>query len=201
MVVGGEYLAVTGNNPVWTNIGFMYDPVANTWSNQLTVPFGGGCVGDASSIVLENGTMILADGTDCTTNGNLASFNPATLTFTALNPTGKADRNNEENWAILPDGRGSHDRCQSRGSVRDLRPGDEYVGEPGEHRGEHGRFRRRSSAILLRLVPAVLRPDGTAIYFSGNSLGQNAVYNIATEYLVEYRRDEFRRFGPGGRRH
>ena len=32
-------------------------------------------------------------------------FNPATLTFTALNPTGKDDSNDQENWNILPSGR------------------------------------------------------------------------------------------------
>jgi uncharacterized repeat protein (TIGR01451 family) len=179
VVVGGEYLAVTGNNAVWTNIGFMYDPVADTWSNQLTVPFAGGCVGDASAIVLENGTMILADGTDCTTNGNLASFNPATLTFTALNPTGKADRNNEENWAILPDGR--------------ILTVDARVAAQSEiYDPVTNTWGNRANTVVnmadccggvgnsAEVGPVVLRPDGTGIGFSGNSLGQNAVYDIAT---------------------
>ena len=179
VVVGGEYLAVTGNNPVWTNIGFMYDPVANTWSAQLTVPFAGGCVGDASSIVLENGTMILADGTDCTTNGNLASFNPATLTFTALNPTGKADRNNEENWTILPDGRilTIDARVVAQSEIYD--PVTNTWGNRANtvvNMADFGAGVGNSSEI----GPAVLRPDGTAIGFSGNSLGQNAVYDVAT---------------------
>ena len=55
------------NYAVWTNIGFLYHPVTNSWSSQLTEPFGGGCVGDSSSTILANGTMLLADGVDCTT--------------------------------------------------------------------------------------------------------------------------------------
>ena len=106
VVIGGEY---NGAGTVWTNIGFLYDPVANTWSAQLTVPpgfvgsngAGTGGIGDAQSIVLPNGTMLLAT----TAGTDIASFNPATLTFTALGPTGKDDSNDQENWNILPDGK------------------------------------------------------------------------------------------------
>jgi hypothetical protein len=65
VVIGGEY---NGGYKVWTNIGFMYDPVTNTWSGQITVPgtwccAGGrrtGGIGDAQSTILTNGTMLLA---------------------------------------------------------------------------------------------------------------------------------------------
>jgi len=97
VVVGGEY---NGIAPPWTNIGFLYDPVADTWSSQLMVPFPTGRVGDIQTVVLDNGKMLIASiGT------NIAEFNSATLTFTALNPINKLDNNNEENWNILPDGR------------------------------------------------------------------------------------------------
>lgn len=29
--------------------------------------------------------------------------------------------------------------------------------------------------------PGVMRPDGTLVYFSGNRLGQNAVYDVVTD--------------------
>src|SRR5262249_3234433 len=82
VVIGGEYnsLATT-----WTNIGFMYDPFTDSWSTQLTEAFGRPNVGDAQSVVLTDGTMLLAN----ISNGNIESLNPATLTFTALNPPGK----------------------------------------------------------------------------------------------------------------
>jgi hypothetical protein len=173
VVVGGEYNSGTST---WTNIGFMYDPVANTWSAQLTVPFPTGQLGDAQSTVLENGTLVLAAGAGANAGtGNLATFNPATLTFTALNPTGKADSNNEENWNILPDGTflTVDARVQSQSEV--YNPVTNTWGN------------RTNTAVNLadtanlggsfEVGPGVLRPDGTLIYFSGNSTGQNAVYN------------------------
>ena len=86
----------------------MYDPVANTWSAQITVPGtwccagggGTGAIGDAQSTILTNGTMLLAN----IRNTDIASFNPATLTFSALAPTGKDDINDEEGWNQLPNG-------------------------------------------------------------------------------------------------
>jgi len=106
VVIGGEYNDLV---PLWTNIGFMYDPVTNTWSGQITVPgtwcctggAGTGGIGDAQSTILTNGTMLLAS----TASTDIASFDPATLTFTALAPTGKNDGNDQENWNILPTGR------------------------------------------------------------------------------------------------
>jgi hypothetical protein len=105
VVIGGEY-----NNLVVreTNIGFMYDPVANTWSAQITVPGtwccagggGTGAIGDAQSTILTNGTMLVAN----IGNRDIASFNPATLTFSALAPTDKDDINSEEGWNQLPNG-------------------------------------------------------------------------------------------------
>jgi uncharacterized repeat protein (TIGR01451 family) len=183
VVIGGEYVAGFCPNPpnncaVWTDIGFMYDPVTDSWSSQLTEPFGGGCVGDSSSTILANGTMLLADGVDCTTFGNLASFNPATLTFTALNPTGKADRNNEENWSLLPDGTflTVDARIQSQSEI--YNPVTNIWGT------------RTFTVVNLadtgtntnsrEVGPGVLRPDGTLIYFSGNNTGQNAVYDTNT---------------------
>jgi hypothetical protein len=183
VVIGGEYVAGFCPNPpnncaVWTDIGFMYDPVTDSWSSQLTEPFGGGCIGDSSSTILANGTMLLADGVDCTTFGNLASFNPATLTFTALNPTGKADRNNEENWSLLSDGTflTVDARIQSQSEI--YNPATNIWGN------------RTFTVVNLadtgtntnsrEVGPGVLRPDGTLVYFSGNNTGQNAVYNTNT---------------------
>src|SRR4029079_13492860 len=98
IVIGGEYNADFG--AVWTNVGFLYDPVSNSWSEQVTEPFGGGRIGDAMGIVLADGTFILSD----ILSGNVEAFDPDTLSFTPLNPQGKRDINNEEGWNILPDG-------------------------------------------------------------------------------------------------
>ena len=111
--IGGEYN--TNSAPMhesWSNIGFLFDPTAKSgqaWSTQLNQPFGVvqangdtvGSIGDAQSVITQNGTMLVAHITD----SNIASFDPSTLTFTALNPTGtKDDRNDEEAWTLLPNG-------------------------------------------------------------------------------------------------
>ena len=170
VVVGGEY-----NNLVatWTNIGFMYSPVTNTWSTQLVVPFPTGSVGDIQTVVLDNGTMLIASiGT------NIGAFDPTTLTFTALNPINKLDNNNEENWHILPDGRVLTVDTRIASSFETYDPGSNtwtsgttpvnLVDCCGAANGVGN---------SLEAGPGVLRPDGTLVYFSGNSTGQNAVYD------------------------
>jgi hypothetical protein len=112
-------------------------------------------------------------------NRNIASFDPATLTFTALAPTGKADPNWEENWNQLPNGRVL--------TVDSYIPTSSEIYDPATNSwGTAG-----STVVNLadtgpgtvgseEVGPAVLRPDGTLIAFSGTNSGQNAVYNTAT---------------------
>lgn len=174
VVIGGEYNPV--GTDVWTNIGFIYDPTTDTWSAQLDEKFGGGNIGDSSGIVLADGTFILSD----ISTGNIEALDATTGVFTILNPPGKDDRNNEENWNLLPDGTilTVDSRIASQSEIYDpisnmWLPGvampvnladccDPAVGNSKE------------------VGPGVLRPDGTLVYFSGNSLGQNAVYDTAT---------------------
>jgi len=182
VVIGGEY---NGGYKVWTNIGFMYDPVTNTWSGQITVPgtwccAGGrrtGGIGDAQSTILTNGTMLLASLGD-RSRKDIASFDPATLTFTALAPTGKDDDNWEENWNQLPNGRVLTVDSSIQASFEIYDPATNSWGGAG------------STVVNLadtgtvtdseEVGPAVLRPDGTLIAFSGTNSGRNAVYNTAT---------------------
>jgi uncharacterized repeat protein (TIGR01451 family) len=184
VVIGGEY---NGGPFVWTNIGFMYDPVTNSWSSQLTVPawcctcnppqcnYPTGGIGDAQSTILPNGTMLLAS----TASTDIASFDPATLTFTALAPTGKDDGNDQENWNILPNGKvlTVDSTTVQRSEVYNPATNaweaavDTLVNLPDWGAG---------TLNSAEVGPAVLRPDGTIIAFSGTNSGQNAVYNTAT---------------------
>jgi hypothetical protein len=99
IVEGGEY---NNGSSVWTNLGAIYDPVANTWT-AVTAPSGWAQIGDAQSTVLANGTFFLAD---CCDTGPFRSalLNPAALTWTATG-TGKFDVYDEEAWALLPNGK------------------------------------------------------------------------------------------------
>ncbi len=169
VVIGGEY---NTNGNTWTDIGFLYDPVANTWSSQLTNPFGAGNVGDAQTVVLANGTLLLAN----ISTRDIASFDPATLAFTALNPTGKDDINDEENWNLLPNGKvlTVDSRIASAFEVYDPATNAwEPAGATPVNLADTGAGTGSSSEV----GPAVLRPDGTLVYFSGSVFGQNAVYD------------------------
>jgi hypothetical protein len=177
VVIGGEYINLSA---VWSNIGFLYDPVANTWSAQLTVPAGfvgsngagTGGIGDAQSIVLEDGTMLLAT----TAGTDIASFNPATLTFTALGPSGKDDGNDQENWSILPNGKvlTVDSRTVQRSETYDSAANAwEPALDTQVNLADVGGGTVNSSEV----GPGVWRPDGTIIYFSGTNSGRNAVYD------------------------
>ena len=112
VAIGGEYNLALGGGGVWTNIGEIYDPVANHWT-CLSSPSGWNQLGDAQSVVQPNGTFLLA---------NALSSSIATLglrtntpTWSIINPTGRSadgtgagtipDYNNEEGWTLLPNGK------------------------------------------------------------------------------------------------
>jgi hypothetical protein len=97
IVEGGEYNGAQCKD-VETTLGAIYNPQTNTWA-AVAPPSGWARVGDASGIVLANGTYLLSNC--CTTQ--VATLNPTTLTWTATG-TGKADWNNEESWTLLPNG-------------------------------------------------------------------------------------------------
>lgn len=96
VITGGEY---NFGNFVLTNLGAVYDPVANTWT-PLTAPSGWSTIGDSPSVVLPDGTFLL--GQKLTTD--VAQLDPKTLTWTNLTSTGKNDFNAEEGWTLLPNG-------------------------------------------------------------------------------------------------
>jgi len=100
IVEGGEYNG-SGCNSVWTNLGAIYDPVKNTWTS-VNPPTGWVNIGDAQSVVLSNGTFMLADCCEGSPYP-VAYLNPKNLKWT-LHGTGKKDRYDEEGWALLKDG-------------------------------------------------------------------------------------------------
>jgi hypothetical protein len=98
LIEGGEYNL--GGPFSLTNLGAIYDPVADTWT-QVDPPPGWDFIGDASSIVMPNGKFLLGNKLD----QRIAELDPATMTWTALGFAGKAeDFNAEEGWTLLPDG-------------------------------------------------------------------------------------------------
>ncbi len=96
VIQGGEY-----NFDVFafTNMGAVYDPLANTWTN-LPPPQGWQNVGDSPSSVLPDGRLLLG----LKFKKKVAALDPATLAWTELPSDKKNDFNAEEGWTLLPDG-------------------------------------------------------------------------------------------------
>jgi len=98
LVEGGEY---NQGNADWTNKGALYDPAANTWTS-VSPPSGWTSIGDAESIILPNGSYMLAN---CCDSGPAeqasASISGTNVTWT----TGHSYHyNDEQGYTLLPDG-------------------------------------------------------------------------------------------------
>jgi hypothetical protein len=96
LIEGGEY---NFGNFVLTNLGDVYDPATNTWTN-LTPPPGWSYIGDSPSTVLPNGLFFIGDKLV----KNDAALDPKTMKWIQGDPPGKSDFNAEEGWTLMPDG-------------------------------------------------------------------------------------------------
>ena len=111
VIQGGEYNCPIGGcgSGVWQSLGAVYDPVANTWTST-TPPDD--LIGDAESVVLPDGTWMLASCCALLRNGSTYPvyyyFNESTLSFTiqANASDGKSNDGDfdEEGWNLLPNG-------------------------------------------------------------------------------------------------
>lgn len=100
VVIGGEYNG-SGCVGAETTLGALYNPRSNKWVS-LAAPAGWTSVGDADSVLLPSGKMMLA---------NCCNKQEAILTLVGTTPTwattgtGKFDENSEEGWTLLPNGK------------------------------------------------------------------------------------------------
>jgi hypothetical protein len=193
VIIGGEY---NFGNFVLTNLGAIYNPVANTWTS-LQPPTGWDFIGDPPSVVVPNGKFVVGNKLDM----RVAVLDPATLTWTALGsgilgPAGKMDFNAEEGWTLLPDGTiltcdvhsaphsekliyaglsaFKNQSWVSAGStIVDLHSPSEFGCLPY---GEHGQYCYFPPG---EIGPAILRPNGTVFATGSNSTagpGHTAIY-------------------------
>jgi hypothetical protein len=171
IIMGGEYNL---GQEVWTNLGAIYDPLANSWT-PVNHPMGTqwSRIGDGPSTVLANKTFMLgASGFSGTTAQAL--LNATSLTWRATG-AGKADGNGEEGWSLLPDGK------VLTVDTTDMSPS--YNTEL--YNPATGTW---SSAGVTpvpivdfssgEVGPQVLRPDGTV--FAVGAIGYTAVFHSAT---------------------
>ncbi|MEO7206183.1 MAG: hypothetical protein ABI356_07540 [Steroidobacteraceae bacterium] len=103
LFVGGEYNQNQYRLPFapsgLTNMSAVYDPVADSWT-MIAAPPGVEYIGDSPSAVLPDGSFVFGRklGRD------MWRLDPASLTWTSIPATGKADNFAEEGWTLLPDG-------------------------------------------------------------------------------------------------
>jgi hypothetical protein len=173
IVEGGEYI---NNISTFSGKGAIYNPVANTWTSVSPPSGWTGGIGDAQSVVLANGTFMLANPL----NTKAAFLNASTLTWTAANTTGKTGQNDEEGWNLLPNGNVLTVDCNNTSNLTNSEKFNAVSG---------GWTSAGSTIVQLpdttssgggshEIGPAVLRPNGTV--FATGALPHTAIYNTAT---------------------
>jgi len=170
IIMGGEYNG--SNTEVWTNLGAIYDPVANTWT-AVSAPSGSAWsqIGDAESTILADGTFMLA--ACCADPAADALFDATNLTWTSTGaPNAGQDYQDEQGYELLPNG--------------DVLTIDVWTNYPNGGATNAERYSPTSGTwssagnTPVSLVdpsacgnweigPAVLRPDGTVVAFGGNT--------------------------------
>jgi hypothetical protein len=176
VIEGGEYNLSGGR----TTQGAIYDPTTNVWT-PVAPPSGWGTISDAAGVILPNGTYMQTSC--CDSPPHAALLNPSTLTWTATG-SGKFDVYDEESIALL------HDNT--------LLAVDAYVfagcGTGSErYTPSTGLWTSAGSTVVqqsdcngngsFEVGPLVMRPDGTAVSFSGRTSApapQTAIFKVAT---------------------
>lgn len=189
IIEGGEYLCTVSPancNPTWTNLGAIYDPVANAWTS-ISPPDGWQTIGDAQSVVLANGTYMQANC--CTNQGAL--LDPKTLTWTPTG-AGKYDPNDEEGWTLLP-----NDEVLTVDAYVPIPPfpyipngtnSEAYnpwtgmwstAGSTKVQLWDSAAACGGEKVASFEVGPGVLRPDGTVFYSGANACGagNTAIYD------------------------
>jgi hypothetical protein len=170
---GGEYnLCGSGESTA----GALYDPVGNSWTS-VPPPSGWSEIGDADSIILPNGTYMLAEC--CTSNEALATISGTTVTWKAQSGYGS---NSEEGWSPLPGGNIITVDVWNKGTnYDDVEIYDTAAGTWSLV----GKTPDLLTSGSLELGGAPLTPSygaqGTMIQFSANpTTGVNDIYDIAS---------------------
>jgi hypothetical protein len=204
--VGGEY-----NGPDYdveeTNLGAIYDPVVDAWTpiagppfftNLFSIPpydFGPpNAVGDAPSVVLEDGTFMLGQGALAGAQTALLDAKTLTWTQTGLDKVGnqtKYDFNSEEGWTLLPDGKVLTIDVYVNFNNPNFPPPIPYPPYPSNpvnselYDPKTGTWSTAGTTKVAltdpldtEMGPAVLRPDGTV--FAVGSNGNTAIYDTHT---------------------
>jgi len=175
IIMGGEY---NGPNAVWTNLGAIYDPVADKWT-PVAAPIASAwsMIGDAQSVVLADGTFMLA--TCCAINPPAdVLLDPKTLTWTNTGaPRAANGYQDEQGYELLPNGDvltvdiwTNFNFATGKGTA--AKNTERYNPGPGVWTSAGSTPVSLPDPIKcgnFEIGPAVLRGDGTVVAFGGNT--------------------------------
>ena len=187
LITGGEYNFL---NFALTNLGAIYDPAKNTWTNLLP-PKKWSYIGDSPATVLPNGNFLVGNKL----TKKMQQYNPAKGKWTAVPPKGKKDFNAEEGWTLLADGTivtadvkaAPNSEIYSTTAKAWKTAGSTIVDLHSP--SEFGCLQYGPNGSLCyyppgEIGPQILRPDGTVLvtgsYSSQGGQGHTAVYDSLT---------------------
>jgi hypothetical protein len=175
IVNGGEYNNCSAD---WTNLGALYDPVKNKWTS-VTAPSGWSTIGDAESIILPNGTYMLANCCDSPGQFGLASISGTTVTWSTVTAESCSGQpcNDEQGLTALPGGDVMMVDVWNHTTTSD---DVDFYNPKTNTWAENGTTScYLSDTSSFELGPAALMPNGNVIVF-GDNPNCNSLYNVST---------------------
>lgn len=190
LIEGGEFTGYSGDFTL-TNQGAIYDPVANAWTPVAPPPFfvdlypprasfAPNPIGDSASVVLADGTYMLAD--KMSRQAALLDLN--TMTWTEVGTSTKSDLNDEEGLTLLPNGRVLTTDCYTDyhfGLIPSYpaNPTNSEIYDPVNRTWSSAgsTINTLTDPVLFETGAAVLRPDGTV--FAVGSQGYSSIYHTS----------------------
>jgi hypothetical protein len=176
LVCGGEYSDASANGGSETNTCEIYDPTSNSWTVVSPPILTNGnpatwaTIGDAPCTVLPDGTFLIgANNTQ-----NIAKFDPATMTWTAMSLRTGQFASSEESWVLMPDNTIATVSCPN--------PGQTWVYDIAADQWNAGNNLPTSIVLpppgdVAEIGAALLLYNGTAFFLGGNQ--HTAIYNPA----------------------
>jgi hypothetical protein len=182
IVNGGEYNAGSNGNcggGTWTNKGGLYDPVADKWVS-VTAPSGWANIGDAESVILPNGTYMLADCCDSPGQFGLASISGNNVTWTTVTAESCSGQpcNDEQGLTALKGGDVMMVDVWNHGSNYDDYDIYNPTANTWTNAGKTSCY--LSDPSTFELGPAAAMPNDNVIVF-GDNPNCNSLYNVATQ--------------------
>lgn len=176
IIMGGEYNG--SSTEVWTSLGAIYDPAANTWTavpppsgSGWTGTGGSGGIGDAAGMALPNGTFLL--GACCAAPAVDALFDAATLGWSSTGapidlcgPCGGGTYQDEQGYTLLPTGKVMTIDVWDPPHAEQYGPG---TGTWSVIASTPVSLVDPESCGNFEIGPALARPDGTVVAFGANS--------------------------------